>query len=122
MGGIIQDAGRALRGLGKAPGFTAVVVLTLGLGIGATTSIYSVVHGALLAPLPYPDPGRIVSVNERFEGTTQGVGVSYVNGQDWKEAQTTFEAIALARGGALALTAFSGVQYTWNARALFKHH
>ena len=68
MGGLIQDAGRALRSLGKSPGFTAVVLLTLGLGIGATTAIYSVVHGVLLAPLPYPDPDRIVTVNERFEG------------------------------------------------------
>ena len=110
MGGIIQDAGRALRSLRKSPGFTAVVVLTLGLGIGATTAIYSVAYGVLLAPLPYPDADRIVTIQERFEGTQQGFSVSYVNAQDWKKTQTTFEGIALALGGALALTGGDGAE------------
>ena len=104
MGGILSDAARAVRSLGKAPAFTAVVILTLGLGIGTTTAIYSVVHGVLLAPLPYPDPDRIVSIRENYEGTDRRVSVSYVNARDWKEAQETLEGIALLRGGALTMT------------------
>lgn len=110
MGGIFRDALRAFRSLSKAPGFAAVVILTLGLGIGATTAIYSVAYGVLLAPLPYADSERIVAINERFEGTERGVSVSYVNGRDWKDSQTTLEAIAMVRGGALTLTGSDGAE------------
>ena len=104
MGGILSDVGRATRSLGKAPAFTTVVILTLGLGIGTTTAIYSVAHGVLLAPLPYPEPDRIVSIRGNYEGTNRRFSVSYVNARDWKEAQETLDGIALLRGGALTLT------------------
>jgi putative ABC transport system permease protein len=110
MGDVLRDTGRAVRGLLKAPGFTAVVVLTLGIGIAAATTIYSVVFAVLLEPLPYPDPDRIVSVNERYEGTEQGVSISYVNAQDWKASQESLEWLALIRGGALTLTDGEGAE------------
>lgn len=110
MGGVWRDGGRAIRSLAKAPGFTAVVLLTVALGIGATTTIFSVVHGVLLAPLPYPDPDRIVVVNESLEERGQSVSLSYVNALDWKRAQTSLEALALLRGGALTLTRTDGAQ------------
>ncbi|MDQ3070840.1 MAG: ABC transporter permease, partial [Acidobacteriota bacterium] len=58
----MHELRHALRSLVRAPGFTAVSVLTLALAIGACTAIYSVVHGVLLQPLPYPEPGRLVQV------------------------------------------------------------
>ena len=106
----MQDMTRALRSLRNAPGFATVVVLTLGLGIGATTSIFSVVYGVLLAPLPYPDADRIVAINEEAANTSQTISVSYLNALDWKAEQTTLDAIALLRGGALTLNRPDGAE------------
>ena len=73
MEGWIRDVRLALRGMRRSPGFTTVVVLTLALGIGATTAVFSVVEGFLLRPLPFRDPGRLVMVweNDRATGTTR---------------------------------------------------
>src|SRR5881396_1419192 len=83
---LLQDLRYAWRTLGKSPGFTAVVVATLALGIGVNTTIFSVIEGVLLRPLPYQDPERIVVL---WEVTDAGgeTHVSEPNFRDWR-AQT----------------------------------
>ena len=77
VGGILQDLRFAVRTLAKRPGFTGTAVLTLGIGVGATTAIFSVVNGVLLRPLPYPDAERLVNVwqvnHDWFESPNQGL-------------------------------------------------
>jgi putative ABC transport system permease protein len=88
----------ALRSLGRTPVFTLLAVLTLGLGIGGTTAVFSVVNGVLLRPLPYPDADRIVMISEA-NARTRTMGVSNPNFQDWAVEAQSFEAMAAWGGG-----------------------
>ncbi len=93
MNALLQDIRFSLRMLAKNPGFTAVAVLTLGLGIGATTAIFSIVYGVLLRPLPYRDSSSLVVLNE----STPKVGivsVSYPNFLDWRQQSHSFSQLA----------------------------
>jgi len=94
MDGLLQDIRYAVRMLAKSPGFTAVVVLTLALGIGANTAIFSVVNGVLLTPLPYKDPSRLVVVWES-KGTSNHNVVNPANYMDWHDRATSFSGLAL---------------------------
>src|SRR6266576_1759620 len=91
---LAQDLRYAVRTLGKNPGFTAVVVLTLALGIGANTAIFSVVNGVLLTPLPYKDPSQLMVVWER-KGTSSHNVVNPGNYMDWHDRATSFSGLAL---------------------------
>ena len=91
-----SDLRYALRSLAKAPGFTAVVLLTLALGIGANTAIFSVVNGILLRPLPYYQPERIAIVRETY-GQGQRGTVSGPNYMDWRARNKSFEQLAAYR-------------------------
>src|SRR3989442_694116 len=97
----MNDLKFAFRQLLKNPGFTAVSVLTLALGIGANTAIFSVINGVLLKPLPYDQPGQRVHLWEESSGP--GESQSHVGGgafMDWKEACTSFEAMSVIQDGA----------------------
>jgi putative ABC transport system permease protein len=89
----MQDVRFALRALGRSPSFTVVALLMLGLGIGATSAIFSFVDGVMLRPLPYRDPASIVRVWERPPGGLRN-GISTMNFRDWQEQNTVFTAIA----------------------------
>jgi predicted permease len=93
---LLQDLRHALRVLANAPGFTAVAVLTLTLGVGADTALFSVVNGVLLSPLPYPRPSELVAVYARSRETTQGY-VTYLNFLDWQRENQTFASMAMYR-------------------------
>jgi putative ABC transport system permease protein len=95
-----QDARYGLRMLLKKPGFTLTAVITLGLGIGATSTIFSFVNGILLRPLPYQDSERLVLLDET--APKQGIasmGVSFPNFLDWQEQNRVFTGVAAYGGG-----------------------
>jgi putative ABC transport system permease protein len=98
-----RDLRYAVRQLIRSPGFTAIAVLTLGLGIGANSAIFSVVNAVLLRPLPFQEPSRLVRVAEaRPDGTTNVV--SYPNFRDWQKSGGVFQSLAIYRTQALNLT------------------
>ncbi|HEX3820409.1 MAG TPA: ABC transporter permease [Candidatus Sulfotelmatobacter sp.] len=102
MGTIAQDLRYALRQLHKNPGFAAVAVLTLALGIGANTALFSVVNGVLLNPLPYPHPDQLVSLAEKLPPFPQFA--TYPNFRDWIRMNHTFQALAAYRQSDFNLT------------------
>lgn len=94
----MKDFRFALRQLRKSPGFTFTAVLTLALGIGANTAIVTVVHAVLLAPLPYPDADRIVTVQSRnLQENLKGQGFAPAGFRDVEKQVTSFESIAATR-------------------------
>ncbi|HYL92684.1 MAG TPA: ABC transporter permease [Alphaproteobacteria bacterium] len=100
---FLQDLRYALRRLKNDPAFASVAVLTLALGIGANTAIFSIVNAALLRPLPYKDPSRVVVLLERFPGFPK-LSVSYQNYIDWRDQSSSFEAVAAVRNATMTLT------------------
>src|SRR4029453_8288899 len=99
-----QDLVYALRHLRKNPGYALVTILTLALGIGANTAIFSVVHGVILKPLPYPDPARLVFITSQFPGL--GFNQFWVSAPEFiefRERNQSFEEGGACRSGAVNL-------------------
>ncbi|HTA23964.1 MAG TPA: ABC transporter permease [Terriglobales bacterium] len=100
---LSEDIRYGLRMLCQAPGFALIVVLTLALGIGANTALFSVVNGVLLHPLPYPEPEQLVRLHESKPSFETG-SISYPNFRDWQKENKTFSAMAISRGNSFALS------------------
>src|SRR5580700_8884684 len=112
MGNILQDLAYGIRMLRKSPGFTVVAVLTLALGIGANTAIFSVVNGVLLRAMPYADPARLTIIWNDYGN--QGQSLPAVSPPDFKDYRERSRLIDFAAangtaGGTLVLDDPGGV-------------
>ena len=103
----MNDLRFAFRQLRKTPGFTFIAVLTLALGIGANTAIFSVIYAVLLQPLPYPEGDRIVILTETDSNQPQ-ISVSFPDYIDWKRDNTVFEHLAVSRRESYNLSGLEG--------------
>jgi putative ABC transport system permease protein len=94
MTGLLQDVRYGLRQLRKNPGFTAVALITLALGIGANTAVFSIIYTVLLQPLPFQDPARIVAIKPTEPNRRDDIGVSYPAFMDWRSRNHVFEGLS----------------------------
>jgi len=103
LGGLVQDVRYAIRQLKNRPGSTAVAVITLALGIGANTAIFSNVNALLLRPFEFPDLDRVVAIWETVQSATS-VKAAPANFRDWTDQSTSFENLAAIQGWDANLT------------------
>src|SRR6185295_16111790 len=99
----MNDLRYAIRVLFARPGFSAIAILTLALGIGANTAIFTVVNAVLLRPLPFDDPGRLVLLLERTSQLPT-VTTSWPNYVEWRDQSGSFESIAAMRSITMTMT------------------
>jgi putative ABC transport system permease protein len=102
MGTAFQDLRYAFRLLARNPAFTTIAILTMALGIGANTAIFSVVNAVLLRPLQFRDPARLVIVAEK--SPFPFISTSYQNWMDWRDQNHSFESLEATRSATIALT------------------
>jgi len=103
MRALAQNLRFALRGLKRNPGFTAVAVLTLALGIGANSAMFSIINGVLLRPLPYRDPQNLVLLSESWPQFPR-LSLSYLNYKDWRDQSRSFESVGAVRNFVMTMT------------------
>ncbi len=100
---LAQNFKYALRRLKNNPGFTIVAVLTLALGIGANSAMFSIVNAVMLRPLPYRDPQRLVLLAEHWPQFPR-LSLSYLNFKDWRDQSHSFEAVGAVRNNVITMT------------------
>jgi predicted permease len=127
FGGLWQDLQYAARTVRKQPGFSATVVLTLGLGIAVNTTVFTIVNAAVLRPLPFENAERIVRLGVTNAGNAQNPNsdLSYLDFLDWQAARRTFEQIAAVTGRGVNISdderpaaRVSGAYVSWNMFSL----
>jgi macrolide transport system ATP-binding/permease protein len=106
---LLRDVSFAIRQFIKNPGFAATAILVLALGIGASVAIFAFVDAALIKPLPYADPQRLVHVTEKERVASQ-VNISYLDYEDWKRQNTVFSSLDAFTGGNFLLSAPTGAE------------
>lgn len=120
---FLRDARYGLRMLARSPGFTAIALLTLALGIGSTTALFSVVNAVLLKPLPFPEPQQLVGLHASKPNFEAG-SISFPNFRDWQQRNRSFSAMALFRGVSFSLRHQTGqterVRGEWVTSDLFR--
>ena len=106
MDALLADLRYARRTLAKSPGFTAVAVLTLALGIGPNTAIFSLVYGVLLKPLPYHESDRLVGLAETYQGNRSELAVTYSEFRYLEDHSPVFERLAVS--ASVGFSVFTG--------------
>lgn len=106
---LLQDLTFAVRTLARSPGFTAVALATLALGIGINTALFSVVNGVLLRPLDFPQPHQLVTVNERNERGRE-IPVAWPNFVDWRAGTSSFSGMAAWASASYTVTSEAGAE------------
>jgi putative ABC transport system permease protein len=120
---VIRDLRQAVRSLRRSPGFSAISVLSLALGLGANTAIFTFVNAALLQPLPYPEAERIVALQQR---PLKGTGLTYVHPRSfvpWRDRARSFEALAIAQAVPVNTQGVDGAEQVpglWTSPELFR--
>src|ERR1700687_115123 len=109
MANLLQNLRYALRQLRKSPGFTITAILTLALGIGANTAIFTVVYATLLAPMPYPQPDQLVMVWSKIQGNRNGIAAQ--DFLDWKSQNVVFQDVNAWTGGSFNLATKDQPEY-----------
>src|SRR5579883_3024793 len=104
MAMLLKNVRYGARMLLKHPGFTLVAVLTLALGIGANSAIFSVIHAVLLRPLPYQEPERLMMIWESEQGLSGRFTVSFPDFAEWRKQNQVFSAIAAYKNSGVSLT------------------
>src|ERR687894_2599413 len=108
MNNIWQDLRYGIRMLTKSPGFTAVAVIALALGVGANTAIFSVVNAILLRPLPYKNPGELVLINHNYQKINLKASVSAPGYSHYRDNAQSFNGVGAVTGWNANLTGTGG--------------
>ncbi len=118
---LFRDLRLTMRRLGRTPVFTLAVVVTLALGIGANTAIFSVIHGVLLKPLPFADPERLIGVWQTAPGVNiQDLNASIADYLTYREESKTFADVAIWNGRSVTVTEFADPERVEGIQATFR--